>query len=257
MSEFKVPLRRLWREDKPALNGWLAVPSILSAEAMVRAGWDCMTVDMQHGTSDYDGLISMLPIIEAAGLTSLVRVPWNEPSSIMRALDAGVMGVICPMIETVEDAKRFVSACLYPPLGNRSFGPIRARLAYGDGYAAAANEEVVPIAMIETRAAVDDVEAIAKVEGLAALYIGPSDLASALGHKPGFDRREPELMEVIERIRDVAIDNGLAPCIHCGSPDYAAEMVGKGFRLATVGSDARFIEAGAKAATQAFNGALG
>jgi len=253
----ETAVRRVWNEGRCALNGWLAVPATLSAEAMVRAGWDAVTVDLQHGTADYAGLLSMLPVVEKAGVTPLVRVPWNEPSIIMRALDAGVIGVICPMIETADDARAFVRACLYPPRGARSFGPIRARLVHGDGYAAAANDTVLPIAMIETRGALDNLDEIAAVEGLAALYIGPSDLSSALGHPPGFDRTEPALLSEIARVREAAVRHGLAPCIHCGTPEYAARMAADGFRLVTVGSDARFIEAGARAATAAFRASLG
>ncbi|MEM9222381.1 MAG: aldolase/citrate lyase family protein [Pseudomonadota bacterium] len=255
MSLPETKLRRIWTEDRCALNGWLAIPSTLSVEAMARAGWDSITIDMQHGTADYAAMLAMLPVIEQAGLTPMVRAPWNEPSIVMRALDAGVMGVICPMIETADDARLFVKSCLYPPRGARSFGPIRARLVHGDTYAAEANDRVLPIAMIETRAALDNLDEIAAVDGLAALYIGPSDLASALGYKPAFDRREPELVTAIERIRDAATKNGIAACIHCGTPEYAMEMAGKGFRLVTVGSDARFIEAGAKATVAAFRGA--
>lgn len=255
MSLPQTLVRRRWSEGRCALNGWLAVPSILSVEAMARAGWDSLTVDLQHGTADYHMMLSMLPAIEQAGVTPMVRVPWNEPSIIMRSLDAGVMGVICPMIETPDDARAFVRACLYPPQGARSFGPVRARLVHTDAYPTAANDTVLPIAMIETRAALDHLDEIAAIEGLAALYIGPSDLASALGYPPGFDRKEPELLKEIGRVKEAAHKNGLAACIHCGSPVYAAERAADGFQLVTVGSDARFIEAGAKAAVTAFRGA--
>jgi 4-hydroxy-2-oxoheptanedioate aldolase len=246
------PLRALWAEGRTAANGWLAVPSVLSAEAMARAGWDSLTIDLQHGMADYAAMTAMLATIGQTPTTPLVRVPWNDPAAIMRALDAGALGVICPMIETVEDAERFVSACLYPPAGGRSFGPVRARLAYGDGYGAAANGLVLPIAMIETRSALDNLDRIAAVPGLAGLYIGPADLSSALGHPPGFDRREPEMLAVIHRIREAAKAHGLAACIHCGAPAYAAEMAEAGFDLVTMGSDSRFIEAGAAATLTAF-----
>ncbi|MEM8552475.1 MAG: aldolase/citrate lyase family protein [Pseudomonadota bacterium] len=254
MAEATTRIRKVWGEGRTALNGWLAVPSTLSVAAMAGAGWDSLTVDLQHGTADYAQMLAMLPAIEQAGVTAMVRVPWNEPSIVMRALDAGVMGVICPMIERADDARAFVKACLYPPLGARSFGPVRARLIYGDGYPAAANESVLPIAMIETRAALDNLNEIAAVPGLAALYIGPSDLSSALGFPPGFDRTEPEMLGHIKRVREAAEANGLAPCIHCGTPQYAAQMAADRFKLVTVGSDARFIEAGAKAAAAAFRG---
>jgi 4-hydroxy-2-oxoheptanedioate aldolase len=246
------PLRALWAEGRCAVNGWLAVPSVLSAEAMARAGWDALTIDLQHGMADYTAMTAMLATVNQTPTFPMVRVPWNDPADIMRALDAGALGVICPMIETAEDAARFASACLYPPAGRRSFGPIRARLVHGDGYPAVANDMVLPLAMIETREAVNQLDAIAATPGLAGLYIGPSDLSSALGFGPGFDRREPELMDVIRRIRDAAKANGLAACIHCGAPAYAAEMAREGFDLVTIGSDSRFIEAGARATLDGF-----
>lgn len=249
-------LRAAWDSGETAVNGWLAIPSILSVDAVARAGWTTLTVDLQHGTADYASMLTMLPAIEAAGVTPMVRVPWNEPSIVMRALDAGVMGVICPMIETPDDARAFVRACQYPPAGNRSFGPVRARLVHGDGYPDAANDAVVPIAMIETRSALDHVDEIAAIPGMGALYIGPSDLSSNLGFKPGFDRTEPEMLAHIARIREAAHAAGIKACLHCASPAYAAAKVKEGFDLVTIGSDARFAEAGAKAAVSAFRDAV-
>ncbi|TYC61869.1 2,4-dihydroxyhept-2-ene-1,7-dioic acid aldolase [Rhodobacterales bacterium] len=252
MQTFVNPLRRLWAEGRAAVNGWLAVPSVLSAEAMAGAGWNVLTVDLQHGTADYADLLYLLPVIEKSGTASLVRVPWVDEAAIMRALDAGAMGIIAPMIETAADAQRFVSACLYPPEGRRSSGPVRARLALGSDYVSAANREVVTLAMIETRSAVEDLENIVKVPGLTGLYIGPSDLGSAFGHGPGFDRSEPEMLDLIEHIRTTAANAGLKCCLHCGTPDYARGAVDRGMNLVTIGSDARFIEAGAGAVVSAF-----
>lgn len=242
------PLRVLWSEGRSAANGWIACPSILSAEALAIAGWDSITVDLQHGTADYSALLTLLPVIERSGAVALVRVPWLDEASIMRALDAGALGVIVPMIETAADARRLVSACLYAPEGGRSFGPVRARLVWGDGYATAANREILPIAMIETRAAMENLDEIAATPGLAGLYVGPADLSLAHGHPPGFDRQEPEMLEMIERVRTACDANGIAACIHCGDPSYAQRMANAGFALTTIGSDARFIEAGARAA---------
>lgn len=246
------PIRRAIAEQRTAVNGWLAIPGVLAVEAMARAGWDSLTVDLQHGTADYADMLAMLPVIQAAGAAPVVRVPWNDPALVMRALDAGALAVICPMIETAADARDFVSACLYPPRGRRSFGPVRARLAYGDGYGAAANDLVMPIAMIETRAALDNLEAILAVDGLGAVYIGPADLSQALGLPPGFDRREPEIMAAILRVRDAARARGVPACVHCMTPGYAAEMAALGFALVTIGGDARFVEAGARAAVEGF-----
>jgi len=252
MTRFSNPLRKVWAEGRAAVNGWLAVPSVLSAEAMAVAGWDVLTVDLQHGTADYADLLSLLPVIEKSGAASLVRVPWVDEAAIMRALDAGAMGIIAPMIETAADAERVVSACLYPPEGGRSSGPIRARLALGADYQQSANREIVILAMIETKSAVDELEEILKVPGLTGVYIGPSDLGSAFGHGPGFDRTEPEVLDLIEHIRKTTAAAGLKCCLHCGAPAYARDAVSRGMNLVTIGSDARFVEAGAKEAVSEF-----
>ncbi|APH74480.1 HpcH/HpaI aldolase family protein [Aquibium oceanicum] len=252
MTGFSNPLRRLWAEGRCAANAWLACPSILSAEALVSAGWDSVTVDLQHGTADYAALLTLLPVIERSGSAALVRVPWLDEASIMRALDTGALGIIAPMIETPADAQRLVAACLYAPAGARSFGPVRARFAWGDGYAASANREILPIAMIETRAAMENLDDIAATPGLAGLYVGPADLSLAQGFSPGFDRQEPEMLAMIERVRHACKANRIAACIHCGDPAYAVHMAAAGFNLTTIGSDARFVEAGAKAAVGRF-----
>ena len=254
MSALINPLRRLWSEGRCASNGWVACPSVLSAEALAVAGWDAITIDMQHGTADYAALLTLLPVIERSGAAALVRVPWLDEASIMRALDAGALGIIAPMIETAADAERLVKACLYAPEGGRSFGPVRARLVHGDGYWQAANREILPLAMIETRAAMENLDAIAATPGLAGLYIGPADLGLAHGFPPGFDRQEPDMLAKFERIRLACKANGIAACIHCGDAAYARRMSAEGFNLTTIGSDARFIEAAARSAIARFRG---
>ncbi|MES0884623.1 HpcH/HpaI aldolase family protein [Roseibium sp. SCP14] len=251
MSTFSNPLNRIWAEKRTAINGWIAVPSVLSTEAMAAAGWDAITIDMQHGTADYSDLLALLPVIEKSGAAPLVRVPWIDEAAIMRALDAGALGIIAPMIETADDARRLVAACRYPPEGGRSFGPVRARFAWGADYAGKANDEIAALAMIETRSAVDDLENILAVPGLTGVYIGPADLASAYGYPPGFDRQEPEMLELIEHIRQSAATAGLACCLHCGSASYARQAAERGMDLVTVSSDARFIEAAANSAVSA------
>lgn len=241
---FVNPLKQLWLEGKSAVNGWIAMPGILSAEIMARAGWDSITIDMQHGTADYADLLSILPVIGQTGTPALVRVPWNRPEDIMRALDAGAVGIIAPMIESADDTRKLVDACLYAPQGARSFGPIRARLAHGNAYASDANAVILPIAMIETRAAVEQLDEILQVPGLGAIYIGPADLSLVYGFAPGFDREEPEMLDRLEHILSRARAHGIPACIHCGTPAYAKRMLKMGFQMVTVGSDARFMEAG-------------
>ena len=212
---------------------------------MAHQGWDSLTIDLQHGLVDYQAAIPMLQAISTTDTVPMVRVPWLDSGILMKMLDAGAYGVICPMISSGEEAERLVAACRYPPLGGRSFGPIRASLYAGADYPAHANNTVAVFAMIETRQALDNLDDIVAVEGLDGLYIGPSDLSSALGYKPGFDRTEPELVEAIDLVLAKTKERNLVAGIHNGSVAYARSMIEKGFQLVTVGSDARFIAAGA------------
>ena len=164
----------------------------------------------------------------------------------MRMLDAGVFGVICPMVNTAADAERFVQACYYPPLGQRSFGPLRALLYSGADYPKHANDVILPIAMIETKQALDNLDEILKVEGLRMVYIGPSDLSNSLGCTPTFDQEEKLVVEAIDMIIRKAKEFKVHAGIHNGTPGYALRMIEKGFRFVTISSDARLLVAGAK-----------
>lgn len=246
-------LQEIWAAGRPAVNGWLILPDMLSAEVMARAGFDSVTVDMQHGTADHADMLRMVGAIAGGGAVPIVRVPWNEPGAVMRALDAGALGIICPMIEDAAQCAAFVRNCLYAPQGGRSIGIFRARLLWGEGYAAAANSIVLPLAMIETVKGLDNLEAIVATPGLGGIYIGPSDLSTSMGFGPGLDRQEPEVLAAIDRILAAAAARNLPVGIQCTSPAYAAGMARRGMRLLTVGTDAGFIDQGARAAIRAFH----
>ena len=241
-------IRTIWSDGGAVLNGWLAVPSSFSAETMAHQGWDSLTIDMQHGAVDYQAAVGMLTAISTTPVMPLVRVPWLDPGIVMKVLDAGAFGVICPMVNSREDAEALVAAVRYPPRGRRSFGPIRALLYAGADYPVHANDSVVAFAMIETRDALEHLEEIVSVEGLDAVYIGPGDLSLALGFTPRFDQEEAVVVEAIEHILATANAHGVVAGIHNASPEYALKMIGKGFRFVTVGSDARFMAAGAQQA---------
>ena len=147
---------RAWREQKATVGGWLSIGNAYTAEVMANLGFDWLCVDLQHGLIDYQDLTAMLPAISTTETTPIVRVPWNEPYEIMKALDAGAYGVIVPMVNNREEALRAVSACRYPPLGLRSFGPIRAALYGGRGYSVESNGEIACIVMIETAEALEN-----------------------------------------------------------------------------------------------------
>ena len=173
-------IKTLWAEGKPAINGWLSIGNAFSAEIMASAGYDSITADLQHGAFDYAAALAMFQAMRASGVAPMARVPWLEPGAIMKALDAGAYGIICPMINSREEAERLVSYCRYPPRGTRSFGPTRVNFSAGADYGSEADGNVLCFAMIETREAYERVEEIAATPGLDGLYIGPADLTLGL-----------------------------------------------------------------------------
>ena len=236
-------LKAAWGRGEKTVNGWCAIPSSFSAEVMARQGWDSITIDTQHGLVGYQAMTEMLRGIDSAGVPALVRVPWGEPAWVMKALDAGASGIICPMIDSVAEARAFASWCRYPPLGMRSFGPIRANVIHGADYAARANDEVLALAMIETKPAFEGLEAILDTPGLDGIYIGPNDLAASLGMTPCLDPEEEGMLKAIETIVKTTKARGKIAAIHTASTSYAKRMHALGFDQCTIHSDARMIAA--------------
>ncbi len=207
---------------------------------------------MQHGLVDYQTATTMLQAISTTSVIPLTRVPWNDPGAIMKILDAGSYGVICPMINTPEDAATLVGACKYPPDGYRSFGPIRAKY-YGAGtthgggdYHNYANEETLVIPQIETRGAIENLDAILEVPGISAIYIGPSDLSMALGKEPRKGQQDPEVVAAKEAILSTAKRHRMPAGIHTNSSEVAIAMIRAGFQFASLQSDDRFLMSKAK-----------
>lgn len=239
-------LREIWKSGGAAVNGWLGIPNSFSAETMAHQGWDSLTIDLQHGVIDYQAMVGMLQAISTTATVPVVRVPWLEPGILMKTLDAGAYGVICPMVNTREDAQKLVAYTHYAPRGTRSFGPIRALLYGGADYPTAANDTIVTFAMIETAKALDNLDDILSVEGLDAIYIGPSDLSLALGCRPVFDDVDDKAQQAIDHILARAKAHGVVAGIHNGTPEGALSRIAKGFQFVTVSSDARLMAAGAQ-----------
>jgi 4-hydroxy-2-oxoheptanedioate aldolase len=234
-------LRQAWGDGRRTVNGWLSIPSPFAAEVMAHQGWDSLTIDLQHGLIDYQVAVGMLQAISTTAVTPLVRVPWLEPGTLMKALDAGAYGVICPMINTAADADLLVRACRYPPRGTRSFGPIRASIYGGPDYARHADRTVLVLAMIETAEALGNLDAILKVDGLDGIYVGPSDLSNSLGFPPVLDPEAPRVVEAIEGVVRAAKAAGLYAGIHTAAPPYARRMHEIGFDFISIGSDSRLM----------------
>lgn len=239
-------LREIWSSGGAAVNGWLAVPNGFSAETMAHQGWDSLTVDTQHGVVDYQAAVTMLTAISSTQTVPVVRVPWLDPGHLMKALDAGAYGIICPMINSREDAEKLVAWTHYPPEGTRSFGPIRGLLYGGPDYQQYANDTVVVFAMIETRAGLDNLEEILSTPGLDAVYIGPSDLSLALGCRPTFDDVDPPVAEAIAHVVAKAKEHGKIAGVHNGTPEAALKRIEMGFQFVTISSDARLMASGSQ-----------
>lgn len=221
---------------------------------MAAQGYDSLTVDVQHGALDYSMALPMLQAMRASGATLLARVPWREPGIIMKMLDAGAMGIICPMVNSAKEAGEFVSYVRYPPHGQRSFGPTRVSFS-SPGYGVAANDAVLAFAMIETEGGVRNLEEIASTPGLDGIYVGPADLTLGVTNgalAPGFDRQEEEMIELIQRIAATCKKHGIFAALHCGTPEYAAKAIGWGFDMTTVSGDSRLLAAAAGASVKRF-----
>ncbi len=247
MTMIKNDLKKRWSEGHPTINGWCSIGSPFSAEIMAAQGYDSVTIDVQHGALDYTSALPMFQAMRASGAVLMARASWLDPAIIMKLLDAGAMGIICPMINTGAEAAEFVSYLRYPPLGQRSFGPTRAGIAM-PGYGVQANDEVLAFAMIETADGMENLEEIAATPGLDGIYVGPADLTLGLSNgelTPGFDRQEEEMITAIRRIADVCNAHDKFAALHCGTPEYAALGISWGYHMTTVSGDSRLLAAAA------------
>ena len=245
-------VKKVWASGKAVVNAWLAIPSGFSAEVIAQCGFDSVTVDMQHGVQDYQSMVQCFQAMQAHPVTPLVRVPWNEPGIIGKVLDGGAWGVICPMVNNAAEAKALVSYSLYPPKGKRSNGPIRAAM-YGEAssYQTTANDEILVIPMIETQQGIDNIDEILSVPGISGIYIGPSDMGFSLGLIPILDREEPLILGIYEKLLASCKRHGKFAGIHNGTAEYAARMIGMGYRFVTIANDSGLMARAAREAVTA------
>lgn len=238
---------RLRRRER-ILGLWQLTPSPVAAERLAGLGYDYLCLDMQHGLIDYAAFLASVTAVDAAGGVAIGRPAANDPARIGRLLDAGAQGVIVPLIGSADEAAAAVRACRYPPAGIRSYGPVRAGLRIGPD-PRAADETVACIVMIETRGALEDIERICRTPGLDGVYVGPSDLALALGApRPGDVAGTPEFARALRRITAAAESAGIACGMHCHNAAEAVRHLGEGFTFATVASELTLLEDAAREA---------
>lgn len=236
------------------VNGWCAIANSYATEVYAHQGWDSVTIDMQHGPVDFQAAVTMLQAISTTNAVPMARVPWNDPALIMKMLDAGAFGLVCPMINSKAEAEAFVGAARYAPKGFRSFGPNRAVQYAGADYWQHANDEVLLFAMIETTKALANLDEILSVPGLDGTYIGPSDLSLSMGRTPTLAPDDPEVLAAIETIRSKTRAKGLIAGIHTDGAKTAIKCFEQGFQLCTILNDARLMAMAASAAVKEVKG---
>lgn len=239
-------IRQKWKEGQPAIVAWLQIPSAFSAELIAAAGFDGVVVDLQHSVIDFSQAVEMLTAIEARGCEPIVRPSENGFTEIGKLLDAGASGIIAPLVDDAGSARALADAIHYPPTGTRSLGPRRPLLRWGADYRNRTTELIVSFGMIETRAGLDNLDAILAVPALDGVFIGPSDLALALGCEPAADPTDERVLDAIAHIADRAHGAGKHVGIFCGSAEAARARVEQGFDLVSAGTDVQMLGSSAR-----------
>jgi 4-hydroxy-2-oxoheptanedioate aldolase len=231
-------IKAKWSEGKAITNAWVSIPNAWTSEILANLSFDVLTIDAQHGlATDLGTILPMLQAIHGTSAVPFVRLPSAEPAFAMRMLDAGVQGLICPMINTAQDTENFVKATKYYPRGNRSFGPTRAGLLYEKDYFQNANNQTVTMAMIETPSALKNIKDIVKTPDLDGLYVGPWDLSISLGYKKHADFDDPSFWDIMIEIAETAKFAGLNVGIHAGNPSNAQKFIKIGYTFVTILND--------------------
>jgi 4-hydroxy-2-oxoheptanedioate aldolase len=233
-----VPLEKV-RAGQPTFGLAMGTSNSLIAEILARSGVDWIWIDEQHGSWDRAAMYQAIQVVAGCGCAPIVRVGSNEFFRIGRALDAGALGLIIPMVNSAEEARAAVHAAKYPPRGGRSSGGVRLRFM-GDDYKQAANDNTLLALMIETVEAVEEVPKIAAVNGVDLLFIGPGDLSVSMGVEPGCDEHE----EMIQRILRESTEAGTPVGMPCGNPEDAKMRADQGFTLIHAGSEVGMIFSG-------------
>jgi len=245
-------LAKRLRAGETVFSGWCGLPYPIVAETLGRDGFPAVTLDGQHGLWDLASILTAVAAIRQGGAAPIVRVPVGDFATVSRVLDFGAEGIIAPMINTPADARALAAAAKYPPLGERSWGPHRATtlagLADQSVYLREANDHVVTLAMIETRTALQNLDAIVDTPGVDGLFLGPSDLSIALTDGKNLDPLSKDVDRELDRILAAAQRGKKIPGAYCHSAERAAALAKRGVKFLAVTSDLAMLRAGAAAA---------
>ncbi len=240
------PLKRKLQAGQPCFGAWMLSTSADMAEILAYAGLDFLLIDHEHGQGSIDDAIAQLRAMKGTDCTGMLRVPVNDHVYIKRALDAGVGGIMVPNVNTADEARRVVEACRYAPAGIRgAFGGMRAmRYGFDPGYHDGAFENLVVAVQVESAPAIDNIPAIAAIDGIDVIFIGPRDLSATLGKLNQFD--DPVVKTQIERAEAAILKSGRILGSTALSGKAAKAMAGRGFRFIVGGSDVGLLGQGAR-----------
>ncbi len=250
-------LARRLRAGETVFSGWCSLPYPLVAETLGREGFAAVTIEGQHGLWDVASMLTGIAAVRQGGAAPVVRVPVGDFALASRVLDFGAEGLIAPMINTAADARAFAASAKYPPVGERSWGPHRATalagLADQSVYLREANDHVITLAMIETRTALQNLEAIVDTPGIDGLFLGPSDLSIALSDGKSLDPTSPEVDRELDRMVAAAQKAGKIPGAFCHTAERAKALAKRGVRFLAVMSDLAMLRSGISAALKVLN----
>lgn len=244
-------IRDRWAKGEAVVSGWLSIGNSYTAELAGWSGYDSVLIDLQHGMTDVQTMIHMLQALSGTPATPIVRVPSLDAALIMKCLDAGAYGIMCPMINSAAEARAFVEATQYPPLGNRSFGPARGLLYGGADYFEHANDTLVRLAMIETSEGLASLDEICAVEGLDGIFVGPNDLGLTMGRGTAGDPTDPVVKDAILRCLASAKAHGKHAGIFCPSSAVAARRAAEGFDFVVPNSEVNLLKSALAAEAKA------
>ncbi len=242
-------LRNLLENDGCVIAGWSGVPGDFYLASLAETGFDAITLDMQHGQQTDESVFSGIAAIANMAKPVIVRIPVGRFDFASRALDAGATAIIAPMINTVEDAQAFANFMKYPPVGQRSFGPLQAVRVLVEpntrSYVKKADDLTLSLAQIETQQAVDNLDSILGVPGIDGILVGPADLSISVRNAPKPDPFGDDTLSILAEIAEKTCKAGKIAATYCGGPDHVLLAHAMGYRLIAMGNDGAYLSQGA------------